>query len=99
MNAKGVNILTRSRGLDFFGHIFLVTDQMLPTPTSIKQPFPNMHDMHVHARLSYVSICTCTCECVYLYHIKTGLNIGSVSIHMYTCTSSIWITSGSNSDG
>ncbi len=49
--------------------------------------------------LSYASICTCTCMCAYPYHIKTGLNIGSVSIHTYACSLSIWVTSRSDSGG
>ncbi len=45
--------------------------------------------------LSYVSICTC----VYPYHIEIGLNIWSVSIHTNVYPSSVWITTGSDSDG
>ncbi len=35
--------------------------------------------------LCYISIWTCMCTCAYPYHIKTGLNLGSVSINLYTC--------------
>ncbi len=47
--------------------------------------------------LNYISICRCMCA--YQYHIKISLKIWSVSIHMYVCASSVWITTGSDSDG
>ncbi len=61
-----------------------------------------LHSTIIFHKLSYISICTCTCTCTcaYRYHIKTGLKMWSVSIHMYVCvSSSIWITTGSDSDG
>ncbi len=41
--------------------------------------------------VNYVSVYMCTCMYVYPYHIKTGLKVGSVSIHAYAYLSSIWI--------
>ncbi len=48
--------------------------------------------------LSHICICTYVSACVYLYHIKTGLNIGSVSIHAYACASSVLIATRNNSN-
>ncbi len=64
-------------------HYVCVYGQGTHTDHNIKQsPTPQPHKSPDSQVLSHVSIC------MYLY-IKTGLNIGSVSIHAYVCASSI----------
>ncbi len=41
----------------------------------------------------------CTCTYTYLYHIKTGLKIWSVSIHDYVYPWSVWIDTMSDLNG